>query len=389
VAEQATGHAGPASGADAGAGRHAPLVTEYGDGSLAGELAAAVAVAHEGYREMARYLREDYAPHAAAADGVGPERYAVEARLHIGADLDFRETYEWGWVELRRVQEELAAEIKRIDGGANVTETMAVLDESECVASAEAYRDWLDERHQWAIGELDGVHFDIPAPLRTLEVVLAPGASVPYYTAPSEDLTRPGRTWWPAGDQDRFPVWRAMPAICHEGVPGHHLQIGVVKAAGDTLSRFARTFDVAAHTEGWAMYAERLADELGWYSGRGARLSMLTLSALRAARLVSDLGLHLGFPLPDGSRWTFEKASEVIGALGHAEPHRVYSEVSRSCAWPSRLMSSLLGQRAWLAARDQAARQPGFDLKRWHTAALNLGPVGLAALPAALRDATA
>ncbi|HLI40091.1 MAG TPA: DUF885 domain-containing protein, partial [Streptosporangiaceae bacterium] len=201
----------------------------------------------------------------------------------------------------------------------------------------------------------------------------------------SEDLTRPGRTWWPVGGRERFATWSELSTVFHEGVPGHHLQNGAVKAAGDSLSRFARCTFVSGHGEGWALYAERLADELGWFDEPGTRLGMLAGSALRAARVVIDIGVHLDLPLPDGSRWTFDRACEVLRERGRAEPHRVHAEVVRYFGWPGQAIAYKLGERAWLAAREEARRRPGFDLKRWHTAALGLGPIGLDGLAGALR----
>jgi len=376
--------------ADRCAGVHDALVASYGEGPLAAELTAAAARAHQGYAEIARYLREDYAPRATEVDGVGAERYAVAARLNLGADIDLKEAYEWGWAELRRIEAEMIAEADTIRPGASVAEASALLNESAYVVGDDAYLAWLQGRHDRAIEQLDGVHFDIAAPLRRIEVVLARGSTsaAAYYTPPSEDQTRPGRTWWPLGGRDplgRFETWSELSTVFHEGVPGHHLQVGAAQSAGDRLSRFAKTNFVSGHGEGWALYAERLADELGWFTEPGTRLGMLGGSALRAARVVIDLGVHLDLPLPDGSRWTFEKASEVLRTSGRGEPHRIHAEVVRYFGWPGQAISYKLGERGWLAAREEAMRRPGFDLKRWHTAALSLGPIGLADLAAALR----
>jgi uncharacterized protein (DUF885 family) len=378
--------------ADHCVGSHDALVASYGDGPLAAELAPAVAQANQGYADLAHYLREDYAPRATEVDAVGAERYAVAARLYLGADIDLKEAYEWGWAELARIETEMTAEANAIRPGASLDEATAILNESEYVISEDAYLAWLQDRHDRAIEQLDGVHFDIPAPLRRVEVVLARGSTsgAAYYTGPSEDLTRPGRTWWPLGGRDpqgRFETWSELSTVFHEGVPGHHLQVGAAKTAGDQLSRFAKTNFVSGHGEGWALYAERFADELGWFTEPGTRLGMLGGSALRAARVVIDIGVHLDLPLPDGSRWTFDKSCEVLGTSGRGEPHRIQAEVVRYFGWPAQAISYKLGERAWLAARAEAMRRPGFDLKRWHTAALSLGPIGLAGLADALADA--
>jgi uncharacterized protein (DUF885 family) len=376
--------------ADRCAGVHDALVAAYGDGPLAGSLEEAAARAYQGYAELARYLREEYAPRATEVDGVGAERYAIAARLSLGADIDLKEAYEWGWAELRRIEAEMIAEANTISPGVSVAEASAILNESAYVVGDDTYLAWLQDRHDQAIEQLDGVHFDIAAPLRRIEVVLArgSGSGAAYYTPPSEDLTRPGRTWWPLGGRDprgRFQTWSELSTVFHEGVPGHHLQVGAAQTAGDHLSRFAKTNFVSGHGEGWALYAERLADELGWFTEPGTRLGMLGGSAVRAARVVIDIGVHLDLPLPDGSRWTFEKASEVLRTSGRGEPHRIHAEVVRYFGWPGQAISYKLGERSWLAARAEAMQRPGFDLKRWHTAALSLGPIGLADLAATLR----
>ncbi|QSB13459.1 DUF885 domain-containing protein [Natronosporangium hydrolyticum] len=374
------------------------VVAGYGDGPCHAELAAGARAAHAGFAETAAWLRQEYAPRAGATDAVGPERYAINSRLSLGADIDLREAYEWAWQELHRLEAELAAEAQRVRPGATIAEAIAHLDATEFVVGLDAYRGWLQERHDQAIAALDGVHFDIAAPLRRVEVVTQENSAAgsASYTPPSEDLSRPGRTWWPVAGRERFGVWAELTTVFHEGVPGHHLQLGHVLVAAAGLSRFARVSRVSAHSEGWALYAERLADELGWYATPGQRLGMLKASALRAARVVIDIGLHLDLPLPPaeakrhGDRWSFETATEVLRDRGRIAPHRLHPEVVRYCGWPGQASSYKLGERAWLAARAEARSRLGgaFDLKRWHTQALALGPVGLATLTDALRAAS-
>ncbi len=366
---------------------HDALIASYGDGPLANELTAAAEKAYAGYAELARYLREEYAPRAADADGVGADRYAIGARISLGADLDAREAYEWGWAELAGIERELAAEASRIKPGASVAEAAEILNGSEFVEGEGAYQAWLQEQHDAAVERLNGVVFDIPAPLRRIEAVLARGSAsgAAYYTSPSEDLTRPGRTWWPLGGRASFSTWSELTTVFHEGVPGHHLQEGAARLS-PALSRFAKNTFISGHGEGWALYAERLADELGWFSPPGSRLGMLSHSALRAARVVIDIGVHLDLPLPDGGRWSFEKACAVLRERGRAEEYRVVPEVTRYFGWPGQAPSYKLGERAWLAARAAASRKPGFDLKRWHTAALSLGPLGLDSLTTELES---
>jgi len=333
---------------------HAPVVAAYGDGPVAPSLAAGALDAHGAYADMADWLRRVYAPRAAEAERVAP--------------------------------------------GGGIEAATALLDETDVVDGAEAYRAWLQEQHDAAIERLDGVHFDIAPQLRTVDATLAIGSSSgsAYYTPPDEAFTRPGRTWWPLGDRDRFAVWAEQTTVFHEGVPGHHLQLGQARVMGEALSRYQRLGGVPGHSEGWALYAERLADELGWFDTPGRRLGMLKGSALRATRVVIDIGLHLDLPLPPaeaerhGPRWTFEVATEVLRDRGRIAAHRLHPEVVRYCGWPAQATAYKLGERAWLAAREEASIRlgAGFDLKRWHTAALGLGPVQLDDLAAALRTAS-
>jgi uncharacterized protein (DUF885 family) len=371
-------------------GSHDELVAGYGDGPLRAELDAAAAAAHTAYGELAAFLRDDYAPVADETDGVGLRRYLVNAQLRLGARLDPREAYDWAWDELHRIEDEMAREAARVAG--SVPEAVAVLDETDVLDDAQAYLDWLQQRHEQAIADLDGRHFDIAPAIRRVRARLVPEGSAAYYVGPSEDLTRPGTTWWPVNGRSRFALWSELTVVFHEGVPGHHLQIGQMRAAGDTLSRFARLGGVSGNKEGWALYAERLADELGWFDTPGRRLGMLMGSALRAARVVIDIGVHVGFPLPaaeaerHGPHWTFENVLEVLAQRAYLPEHRLRGEAMRYFGWPAQASCYKLGERAWLAAREAARQRAGsaFDLKAWHTEALALGALGLDDLRAQL-----
>ena len=153
--------------------------------------------------------------------------------------------------------------------------------------------------------ELDGVHFDIDDRIRFCDARLAPegSAAAPYYINPSEDLSRPGTTWFPTLGKTKFTWWREASTWYHESIPGHHLQIATALLAADRQSRFHRLVgNTSGYAEGWALYAERLMDELGYYSDLGDEMGYLAAQALRAARIVVDVGLHLEFDAPGGPR---------------------------------------------------------------------------------------
>jgi uncharacterized protein (DUF885 family) len=373
------------------------IIDGYGGGPLAAQLRAGADAAHAAFLDLARYLVDEYAPAAPETEGVGRERYAVASRSALGATIDPVDSYEWGWNELYCLEREIEAEQNAIKPGADHAEIVALLDESSSVDSPEEYQRWLQEQHEAAIARLDGVHFDLHPELRTVNAVLATGSNAgsPYYTPPSEDLTRPGRTWWPIGARQRFGVWKELAIVFHEGVPGHHLQQGAARVAGDRLSRYSRVSNVFGHGEGWALYAERLADELGWFTEPGTRLAMLHDSAMRATRVIVDIGLHLDLPVPVreveryGSRWTFDVGKRLLAERGRLAPHRIHPEMVRYAGWPAQAISYKLGERAWVAARNEAMARQGaaFDLKTWHSAALALGPIGLGELAEILRRA--
>jgi uncharacterized protein (DUF885 family) len=263
------------------------------------------------------------------------------------------------------------------------------------ITGRDALRAWMQEFADSAIAELHGVHFDIPEPARRIEAMIAPTSDGGiYYTAPSEDWQRPGRMWWAVPDGvDEFSTWKEVTTIYHEGVPGHHLQSAQAVFDSDRLNRWQRLLCwISGHGEGWALYAERLMDELGYLSDPGDRLGMLDAELLRAARVVVDLGVHLELPIPayspwhPGEIWTAELAWEFLRARVQIEEQSLRFELDRYLGWPGQAPSYKLGQRIWLQARAEARQRKGaaFDLKVFHSQALALGPLGLDPLRKAL-----
>jgi uncharacterized protein (DUF885 family) len=334
-------------------------------------------------------------PQAPEADGVGRERYAVESRFHAGIDLDLAETYAWGWEELARIVAEKEAVAETIAPGQGIAGAVAALDADPArqVRGREALQAWLQETADRAIAALDGVHFDIPAPVRRIEGRLTPtsGEGV-YYTGPTEDFSRPGRMWWslPDGVTD-MTTWRETTTVFHEGAPGHHLQIGQAVANAALLNRWQRLLSMCSgHAEGWALYSERLMAELGFLDDPGDRLGMLDAQELRAARVVLDIGLHLDLPIPPGratgDRWTYDVALAFLREHVDMEDAMRVDELHRYLGWPGQAPVYKVGERVFLTCREQAQLRAGadFDLKAWHGAVLDLGPLGLAPLAAEL-----
>ena len=374
----------------------AGLVAQYpgGDAALQRRLGTAATAATEAYGSASSWMRGELAPTASEGDAVGPERYALAARQHLGATVDLAETYSWGWDEVHRLEEAMARVAAKILPGAPLPEVIAVLesDPARAVRGEDALRSFLQELIDRTIRDLDGTHFDIPAQLQKVEAMIAPpgGSAAQYYTGPAEDFSRPGRTWYPTLGKTVFPLWGEISTCYHEGVPGHHLQIGQVRYLRDKLTRFQRAIWMAGHGEGWALYAERLMDELGYLERPEYELGFLRGQLLRALRVVVDIGVHLGLSIPAGEpfhpseRWTPMLAQEFLFVRG-CHPHDfMASELDRYLGWPGQAIAYKVGERAWLAARDEArrGRGPAFDLKAFHARMLDLGPMGLDQLAA-------
>ena len=361
------------------------------DDRLAARLEQGAAAATDAYATMARFRREEYAPKASEADAVGRELYAIGIRRWLGMNRDPEEIYAWGWDELHRLDDEMALTAERIAPGAGLEGAMAVLrdDPARSIEGIDNLLAYLQELTDRTIIELDGTHFDIPAPLHRIECREAPPgtAAAMYYTPPSADFSRPGRTWYPAKAQTRFPLWTEVTTAYHEGVPGHHLQVGLCMTFQERLTSFQRQLGFySGHGEGWALYAERLMQELGYLENPDYLLGMLASQAFRAMRVVVDIGLHLQLPIPrseeyqPGRVWDWEIALPFVSRYcGFAGPGFARSELDRYCGLPAQAISYKVGERVWLDVRAQLRARLGaaFDLKRFHMEALNLGSLPL------------
>lgn len=338
----------------------------------------------------ARFLRDEYAPVADLRDGVGPERHAISRRRFMGMNVDAQEAYDWGWGEVERLDREMIRVAQEIKPGSSLVEVRNLLDTdpARAINGEVGLQDWLQELMDEAMSFLiDKNHFEIPQKIRRVEAMISPpgGAAAMYYTPPSEDLTRPGRTWYPTNGRTVFPRWSEPTTAYHEGVPGHHLQVAIATINSEKLSRFQRNTFVSGHGEGWALYAERLMDEFGFFANPEYRLGYLYAQAFRAARVVIDIGIHCDFAIPQdwswhaGEKWTPELALEFLAARSSSDDAFNRSEINRYLGWPGQAISYKLGERVWLDLREAARKKHGakFDLRKWHAYALDLGNLGL------------
>lgn len=368
--------------------------------ALKDEAVAGAEAAKEGYRRLNSYLVEKLQPVAPSRDAVGRKAYSLHSRSFLGTTIDLDETYAWGVKELESIiarQREVAEEI---EPGASIERAKQLLDEDPArqLHGTDELKAWMQKLADAAVENLADTHFEIGGPMRRIECCIAPtNEGGIYYTGPSPDFSRPGRMWWsvPEGE-DTFTTWRETSTVYHEGVPGHHLQIAIATALKGTMNSWrTNMLWVSGHGEGWALYAERLMEELGYLKDPGDRMGMLNAQRMRAARVVFDIGVHCEMPIPaewaeqlgvePGTIWISELGYEFLKLnLDESEGHLRF-EFLRYLGWPGQAPSYKIGERLWLELRDQALRR-GDDMRAFHTRALLLGSVGLDTLRRALTD---
>ena len=317
-------------------------------------------------------MRDVYAPAVAdAPDTVGRERYARWSRYFNGTDLDLDEAYAYGWSEYHRLLAEMKTEADKILPGAGPWEALAHLDEhGEHIEGVEEVRVWLQSLMDEAIEALDGTHFELAERVRQVESRIAPpgrrGRPVLHrpvggLLAHRPDLAadhgrRPASrctTWCPPG------TTRAFPAI-------------ICRSPSGSMSRTSSPATrppsgmVSANAEGWALYAERLMDELGFLPDPERRLGYLDAQMMRACRVIVDIGMHLELEIPadspfhPGERWTPELAQEFFGNHSGRPADFVESELTRYLSMPGagdRLQARRTGLAAGPGERAHGARR--------------------------------
>ncbi len=360
--------------------------------SLMRDLADGSARARTAYDELRAFFTAELAGAAPIDDAVGRDYYQLHSRRFLGAAIDLDETYEWGVEELARMVTEQESIAREIVPGASVAEAVAFLeaDATRKLHGTDELRAWMQRTSDHAVAELGRTHFDIAEPIRRLECMIAPTKEGGiYYTGPTDDFSRPGRMWWSVPEGvDTFDTWRELTTVYHEGVPGHHLQIAQAVHNRAELNSWRRLLaGSSGHAEGWALYAERLMQQLGYLDDPADRLGMLDGQRMRAARVVLDIGVHLGKPRLDGTgTWDAAYALEfMLGNVNMSEEF-VRFEVNRYLGWPGQAPSYKVGQRIWEQVRDdyRARKGDAFSIKEFHKRALDLGGVGLDTLREAI-----
>lgn len=337
--------------------------------------------AYQGYLDML----SEYRPQARDSVGLsglerGEEIYASQIRAHTTLPLLPADVHAIGREELDAIKEEereIAARLGHPDAASAIAayaaagrNAAATRSELLALAQGQVARAW--EAAPRFFGRLP----TSPCDVRPVEEFREADMPPAFYYPPSGDGSRPGIYYINLGNLPSRPLHQLAAVSYHEANPGHHFQISLEQEFTDRppLRRFGGILAGTAFAEGWGLYCERLADEMGLYEDDYERLGMLGAQAWRAVRLIVDSGLHaLG--------WTREQAVELAEFAGLERP-TAEVEVDRYIAMPGQALSYKIGQRELQALRAGAEAQAGFSLPAFHDKILELGTLPLPALRA-------
>lgn len=337
------------------------------------------------FAAFADWLSTDLAPQAPHKDCVGRDRYELFSHYFVGDVLDLDEAYNWGLERLRDIvsqQEAIARELYGEECSVRATYRKLNDEPRYTLHGTDELREWMQKLSDETLAAVNGTHFDVPEEIETLVARIDPaGTGGIFYTPPTEDFSRPGQMWWsvPPG-QDTFHTWQEKTTVFHEGVPGHHLQLGQTLVEPDlNLWRRVACWN-SGYGEGWALYAESLMEELGFFDDPGYRMGYLDSQRLRAARVVLDIGVHLGKKVPEGAGvWDGSYAKAFLRDNTAMDEANLAFEIDRYLGWPGQAPSYALGQRLWRQTREDALAE-GQTLREFHRRALSLGSVPMSIL---------
>jgi len=306
----------------------------------------------------------------------GEAAYRTLVRRHTTLDVSPETLHATGLAEVARINAEMAALGERILGTPTRAEALERLRGDPSVHFSTRA-----EVEATARAALDRANAAVPAwfgrlPVTPCVVVPMPAheeehSTIAYYRPPAADGSRPGQYYLNTSHPESRPRYEAECLAFHEAVPGHHLQIAIAQELTG-LPDFRRHLGATAFWEGWGLYTERLADEMGLYTGDLDRMGMLSMDAWRACRLVVDTGMHaLG--------WTRQAAIDYMVANSALAPNNIANEVDRYIIWPGQALAYKAGQLEMLRLRAEASARLGtrFDIRAFHDAMLGHGAIAL------------
>jgi uncharacterized protein (DUF885 family) len=333
------------------------------------------------FAKLRDFLTTRYVPAArettnAAALPNGAELYAYNVRWHTTTGLTPREIHDIGLAEVKRLRAEMDTIIAGTGFNGSYADFVTFLRTdprfyyTDAVSLLIGYRD-ICKRADPELAPLFGRLPQTPYGLRPIPDAIAPSQTTAYYDPGSFNVGRPGNMFANTYKLDARPKWEMEALTLHEAVPGHHLQISLAQEL-QGIPEFRKNSSYTAFVEGWALYAESLGEEMGFYTDPYSKFGQLTYEMWRAVRLVVDTGLHsLG--------WTREQAIEFFSANAAKTQQDIVVEIDRYIVWPGQALGYKIGQLKIRDLRAAATRDlgPRFDIRQFHDTVLGEGAVPL------------
>lgn len=329
---------------------------------------------------FAQFLESEYLPQAREEIGLefnpdGAECYPALVRHFVTIDPPADEIHRVGLAQIAGIRAEMQAVIDQHFPGETIESLMRNLNNDPQYTFTSR-----EEVLQYSLDSLDTAKAKMPEAFGRLpkaEVIIKPYAAyresgTGEYHSSSEDGTRPGIYYMAVSDPEHRSRAVQQSVLYHETYPGHHLQGAIALELGDRVHPIARYLWNSGYGEGWALYSERLADELGLYSGPLDRMGLLSDQGARAARLVIDSGIHT-------QGWTRQQAVDYMLANTAWPTKDIQSEINRYIAWPGQANAYMLGMLEIRRLRDLAEAELGenFDLRQFHDRVLENGSITL------------
>jgi uncharacterized protein (DUF885 family) len=342
-----------------------------------------------GYRDFLRFIQSEYVPGARRGIGAselpnGRAIYAQRVRSYTTLDVTPDQVHETGLREVARIRAQMDSLMRATGFTGSFADFIQFLrtDPRFYVSTPEA----LMERTAVVLKRMDGELPRLfgrlprmPYGIKPIPDYIAPRTTTAYYSRPAGDGTRAGTYWVNTYDLRSRPTYEIEALSFHEAVPGHHMQIALQQELED-LPNFRRYSSFTAFVEGWALYAEQLGYDVGFYTDPYSRFGQLTYEMWRACRLVVDTGMHW-------KGWTRQQAIDFMAENSALTVLNITNEVDRYIAWPGQALAYKTGQMKISELRAEATRTlgPKFDLRRFHDVVLGSGSVPLTVLEANVR----
>jgi len=333
------------------------------------------------YTKLLKFVKEEYLPKSRTNPGIwslpkGKAMYDYAIRYHTTTNLTPARIHRIGKRELVRINREIRAILRKAQFKGTLQQYNETLrnDKSNFYATGQDLLDGfkrilkqMDAKLSLLFGRLPESEYGF----REIEEFRADAAPAAYYYVPPEDRSRPGYFYVNTYKPETRPKYTMEALAYHEAVPGHHLQLALQQELRD-LPKFRRNGGYTAFIEGWALYAERLGKEIGFYKDMLSDFGRLTQEAWRAARLVVDTGIH-------SMKWTREQAIRFLKENTATTEQDIVSEVDRYIAWPGQALAYKIGEMKIreLRAKVEKKQKRKFEIRRFHDELLNDGALPL------------